>query len=97
MGANQSRPSDAAVNEKLLERLQALHTKDDRTMNEKDGFVVVGGEARMFSIRSYSGSRYLTLDKVPKYTPTARYQHDVSAATISAWEKELMEDPKVQQ
>jgi bleomycin hydrolase len=48
MGANQSRPSDAAVNEKLLERLQALHIKDDRTMNEKDGFVVVGGEARRF-------------------------------------------------
>jgi bleomycin hydrolase len=49
MGANQSRPSDAAVNEKLLERLQALHMKDDRTMNEKDGFVVVGGETRTLS------------------------------------------------
>jgi bleomycin hydrolase len=49
MGADQSRPSDAAVNEKLLERLQALHMKDDRTMNEKDGFVVVGGETRTLS------------------------------------------------
>lgn len=49
MGANQSRPSDAAVNEKLLERLQALHVKNERTVNEKDGFMVVGGEARMFS------------------------------------------------
>jgi bleomycin hydrolase len=47
MGSNQSRPSDAAVNEKLMERLQALHVKDERPMNEKDGFVVVGGEARM--------------------------------------------------
>ena len=47
MGANQSRPSDAAINEKLLERLQALHMKEDRPMDEKDGFVVVSGEARM--------------------------------------------------
>ncbi|KAH7068702.1 peptidase C1B, bleomycin hydrolase [Paraphoma chrysanthemicola] len=45
MGANQSRPSDAAINEKLMERLQALHMKDDRGTSEKDGFVVVGGEA----------------------------------------------------
>jgi bleomycin hydrolase len=49
MGANQSRPSDAAVNEKLIERLQALHMKEDGPMNEKDGFVVVGGETRMSS------------------------------------------------
>ncbi|KAF2036787.1 peptidase C1B, bleomycin hydrolase [Setomelanomma holmii] len=45
MGANQSRPSDAAINEKLLERLQALHMKEERSTSEKDGFVVVGGEA----------------------------------------------------
>lgn len=44
MGANQSRPSDAAVNEKLRERLQALHVKE-RALSEKDGFVVVGEEA----------------------------------------------------
>jgi bleomycin hydrolase len=48
MGSNQSRPSEPAVNEKLMERLQALHMKDERPMNEKDGFVVVGGEARMW-------------------------------------------------
>jgi bleomycin hydrolase len=47
MGSNQSRPSEAAVNEKLMERLQALHMKDERPMNEKDGFVVVDGAARM--------------------------------------------------
>ncbi|KAF2874630.1 bleomycin hydrolase [Massariosphaeria phaeospora] len=46
MGANQSRPSDAAIQEKLLERLQALHVKDDRSINEKDGFVYVDNEAR---------------------------------------------------
>lgn len=46
MGANQSRPSDAAVNEKLIERLQALHMKGERSTSEKDGYVVVGGEAR---------------------------------------------------
>lgn len=46
MGSNQSRPSDAAINEKLIERLQALQVRNDRTtMNEKDGFVVVGSEA----------------------------------------------------
>lgn len=46
MGANQSRPSDAAINEKLVERLQALHMTDERSTSEKDGYVVVGGEAR---------------------------------------------------
>jgi len=46
MGANQSRPTDAAINEKLVERLKALKMKDERSMNEKDGFVVIGGEAR---------------------------------------------------
>jgi hypothetical protein len=46
MGANQSRPSDAAISEKLVERLQALHMKDERSTSEKDGFVVVGADAR---------------------------------------------------
>jgi bleomycin hydrolase len=46
MGANQSRPSDAAINEKLVERLQALQMKHERSTSEKDGFVVVGGESR---------------------------------------------------
>ncbi|KAH8730813.1 bleomycin hydrolase [Phaeosphaeriaceae sp. PMI808] len=45
MGANQSRPADAAINEKLMERLQALQMKDERSTNEKDGYIVVGGEA----------------------------------------------------
>jgi bleomycin hydrolase len=47
MGGNQSRPSDAAINEKLLERLQALHMKEERSTSEKDGFIVVASEARM--------------------------------------------------
>lgn len=45
MGANQSRPSDAAVNEKLRERLQALNI-EERATSEKDGFVHVAGDAR---------------------------------------------------
>ena len=49
MGADQSRPSNAAINEKLVERLQALHMKDEKSTSEKDGFIVVGGEARKFS------------------------------------------------
>lgn len=44
MGANQSRPSDAAIQEKLIERLQALHVKDDIQMNEKEGYLYVEGE-----------------------------------------------------
>lgn len=47
MGSNQSRPSDAAIQEKLLERLQALQLKDERSMNEKDGYVYVDNGARM--------------------------------------------------
>lgn len=48
MGANQSRPSDAAINEKLVERLQALQMKDERRTSEKDGFVIVGDDARRY-------------------------------------------------
>lgn len=59
MGSNQSRPSEAAVNEKLLERLQALNTKDDRPMNEKDGFVVVDGEARMLLLMLFQDDHRL--------------------------------------
>jgi hypothetical protein len=47
MGANHSRPSDAAVNEKLRERLQAMHMNEERATSEKDGFVHVAGEVRM--------------------------------------------------
>lgn len=45
MGANQSRPSDAAVDQQLLERLQALQLKAEMTTSEKDGYVYVGDEA----------------------------------------------------
>lgn len=48
MGSNQSRPSaDAAIQEQLMERLHALHLKDDKGFNEKDGYVYVEPEARM--------------------------------------------------
>lgn len=50
MGANQSRPSNyantsnsAAIDAQLLERLHAMRMRDDN--NEKDGFVVIGGDA----------------------------------------------------
>ena len=45
MGANYSRPSDAAVNEKLRERLQALHMNEERATSEKDGFVHIAADA----------------------------------------------------
>lgn len=48
MGANQSRPSDALVNEKLRERLQAFHMSEDRAVSEKDGFLHIAGDARMW-------------------------------------------------
>jgi bleomycin hydrolase len=41
MGANQSRPSEAVVQEKLIERLQALQVKDERSMNEKEGYIYI--------------------------------------------------------
>jgi hypothetical protein len=50
MGATQSRPSDAAVNEKLRERLQAMHLNEERATSEKDGFVHVTGAARMLEL-----------------------------------------------
>lgn len=48
MGANQSRPSDAAIQEKLIERLQALQVKDDVRINEKEGYVCVENHARVY-------------------------------------------------
>ncbi|KAJ4989735.1 peptidase C1-like family protein [Stagonosporopsis vannaccii] len=45
MGANQSRPSDAAINEKLRERLHAFHMNEERALSEKDGFMHVAGDA----------------------------------------------------
>jgi bleomycin hydrolase len=46
MGANQSRPSaDAAIQEKLIERLQALHVKNDIQVNEKEGYVCIDSSA----------------------------------------------------
>lgn len=65
MGANQSRPSDAAINEKLIERLQALQMKDERRTSEKDGFIVVEGEARKSSGRC-SWSSKPDLEQSPK-------------------------------
>jgi bleomycin hydrolase len=46
MGSNQSRPSDAHIQEQLVERLHALQIKDDKSFNEKDGFVYVDNETR---------------------------------------------------
>ena len=56
MGSDQSKQSDeAAINDKLLERLQALNMHHDKYMNEKDGYIVVEeeqGDARMYLICS---------------------------------------------
>ena len=46
MGSNQSRPSDAAVQAQLVERLHALHIKDDKSINEKDGYVYIDNDTR---------------------------------------------------
>lgn len=73
MGSYQSRPSDAAIQEELMERLHALHVKASETSyNEKDGYIHIDNS-----------------------TPNVAHQSDVSAAAISKWEKELLEDPKV--
>lgn len=55
MGSDQSKQSEAAVNDKLLERLHALnmnHDKYAQYLREKEEYVVVEGEgeARMFLI-----------------------------------------------
>lgn len=92
MGVNQSKPSDSAIQEKLMERLQAMHIKEDRPINEKEGYVYVESDPRM-SIPSPIKSYYqLTNKGPPRYTATHR--QDVSAEAIGAWEKELLEDPK---
>ncbi|KAF2649842.1 bleomycin hydrolase [Lophiostoma macrostomum CBS 122681] len=49
MGANQSRPTDAAIQEKLLERLQALQVKDNIRIDEKEDYVCVDNNRRHIS------------------------------------------------
>ncbi|KAF2020820.1 bleomycin hydrolase [Aaosphaeria arxii CBS 175.79] len=79
MGANQSRPSDAAIQEKLVERLQALHVKDDLPVNEKEGYIYVeNGSSKAANPTTYDGV----------------YRQDVSANQVGEWEKELLEDAK---
>lgn len=84
MGSNQSRPSDAATNEKLLERLQAMHMKDERSMNEKDGFVVVDGEAR-----TCSSSRESIFDSNMSRSPEVQFQHRVQARYLSDYSERM--------
>ena len=92
MGSSQSKVPDAVIQEKLLERLQALHMKNDAPLLDKD-YVYVEGESRKSSVIT---ARIKT-DRIsaPGYTPFAVHKQDVSATTLGEWEKELMEDPKV--
>ncbi|KAF1956956.1 peptidase C1B, bleomycin hydrolase [Byssothecium circinans] len=76
MGSNNSKPSDAAIQEELMERLQALRLKNGQTFNEKEGYV------------------YVDNDHHSRTSASVPYQQDLSAAAISEWEKELLEDPK---
>lgn len=39
--ANSKAPSDAAIQERLIECIQALQTKDNISINEKEGYVCV--------------------------------------------------------
>ncbi|EUC41511.1 hypothetical protein COCMIDRAFT_105949 [Bipolaris oryzae ATCC 44560] len=82
MGSDQSKQSEAAVNDKLLERLHALnmnHDKYDQYLREKEEYVVVvGGDG----------------EAPPQYTPVVKYQQNVSIKSVQEWEKELMADPK---
>lgn len=64
MGADQSKQSEAAVNDELLERLHALnmnHDKYAQYLKEKEEYVVVqgDGEARMFLIPYLSPDTFL--------------------------------------
>jgi bleomycin hydrolase len=93
MGANQSRPTDAAIQEKLLERLQALQVKDDIRINEKEDYVCVDNHKSMY-IGALSNAR-LIVTQGHSSTPLASYRQDVSTSTIGEWEKELLEDAKV--
>ena len=51
MGADQSRPSNVDVDEKLRERLQAFRMNEDRAVSEKDGVVHVGDARTWVSAR----------------------------------------------
>lgn len=94
MGANQSTPSDAVINEKLRERLQALNLNEERALSEKDGFMHVAGDARMLTVSVIYGqsSNYVP---APKYAPLTKHEKTISTRDAEEWEKKIMEDPKV--
>lgn len=95
MGANQSRPSDAAIQERLLERLQALQVKDDIQVNEKEGYLCVDNDTRKTSSVFQNICSSTESFKGPKHTAIVKHRQDVSASAIGEWEKELLEDAKV--
>ena len=80
MGGSQSKLSDHVVQQELIERLQALHTKYEEPLNEKDGYVYLGQD---------------TTSIAPASSRTFAQKQNVSADALQEWEKELMEDPKV--
>jgi bleomycin hydrolase len=61
MGINQSRPADGAIEEKLIERLQALQLKNDVSMNEKEGYVCVENDSGSTRTASEALSRITDL------------------------------------
>jgi bleomycin hydrolase len=97
MGANQSRPSDVAIQEKLIERLQALQTKDEISINEKEGYVCIDNRSgKQVNWRPSSNlTQRCTDSKSTRPVPYSEYKQDVSASTLKDWEKELLEDAKV--
>ena len=105
MGADQSRPSDDdSVNEKLIQRLQALNMKDEKYFRERDEYVVIGEEEARMSCLVLSCPALpcpacrcprLTTRPAPQYTPRVKYQANVSIKSVAQWEEELMADPKV--
>ncbi|OCK74597.1 bleomycin hydrolase [Lepidopterella palustris CBS 459.81] len=78
MGTSQSKIPEAAIHEKLVERLQALHLRNETEIVDAD-YIYIKGEKG---------------EAPPKYTPGISYKPDVSTTAIEEWEKELMEDPK---
>lgn len=71
MGASQSTPSDAAIQEKLLERLQALHTKDDIQINEKEGYLCVDNASRTLDRRVLDTGRSVPANMNPRFDAEA--------------------------
>ena len=81
MGASQSKASEAAIRQQLVERLAAL----DLELKQQEA-------APMYSVEKDYVMLQCANEEPPSYGPR---EQDISITAAQKWQKELLADPKV--